>query len=173
MEHRCISNVLASGLTATRAETNDVHMRYSWSAYTRFLRKNATCCVDVVNYKQHLTNWSQVMHMCVNKLGYHWCWQRLVACSAPSHNLKQYLIIVNCNVGNKLQWHYCQNNQPSFCENAFRNAECKKLAFSSGPQYVKSRCQASLSRPVDEMACLKHANFDQIPIDQYFVTNDG
>ena len=130
-------------------------------------------CVDVVNYKQHLTNWSQVMHMCVNKLGYHWCWQRLVACSAPSHNLKQYLIIVNCNIGNKLQWHYCQNNQPSFCENAFRNAECKMLAFSSGPQYVKSRCQASLSRPVDEMACLKHANFDQIPIDQYFVTNDG
>ena len=56
-----------------------------------------------------LTHWGRVTHICVTNLGHQWFRWWLVACSAPSHYLKQCSIIVNWTLRNKFQSQSCKD----------------------------------------------------------------
>ena len=69
--------------------------------------------------------------MCVRELDRQWFRQWLVACSAPSHCLNQYLIIVNWTPAN------LNLNRIIFIqENAFENVVCQ----NHGDHFVQGRC---------------------------------
>ena len=76
-------------------------------------------------------------HICVNELGHHWFSQWLVACSAPSHYLNQWWLIVNWTPGNKFQWNLNRNSFIFSQENALENVVWKMSAILSPPQCVK------------------------------------
>ena len=56
-----------------------------------------------------LNHKGRVRHICISKPGQHWFRLWLVACSAPSHYLKQWWLIVNWIIGNKFQWNSKQD----------------------------------------------------------------
>ena len=58
-----------------------------------------------------LTHLSLVTHICISELGQHWFKYWLVACSAPSHYLNQWRLIVNWTLRNKFQWISIQNTK--------------------------------------------------------------
>ena len=64
-------------------------------------------------------------HIRVSELGQHWFWQWLVACSAPSHYLNQFWLIVNWIPGNKFQLNLYRNFIIFIQENAFENIICQ------------------------------------------------
>ena len=73
----------------------------------------------------------------------HWFRELLVACSAPSHYLNQYWLILNWALRKKLHWNSNRNSNISIQENVFENDVCKMAAILFQPQYVnlsKFRC---------------------------------
>ena len=72
------------------------------------------------------------IHTCVSNVGLHWFRKWLLACSAPSHFLKQCWIIVVWTFGNKFKWN-CEiwrNSEQSFIqENEFETIVCKMSFF--------------------------------------------
>ena len=63
----------------------------------------------------------------------------LVDYSAPSHHLKQYWLIVNWTLRNKLQWNFNQNIKLFVHENASENIVCEMAAILSRGHF-KSVC---------------------------------
>ena len=55
----------------------------------------------------------------------------------PSHYLNQCWIIVNCTLGNKIQWNIYQNSHFFIQENTVKNAVCKMVVILSLSQCVK------------------------------------
>ena len=61
-----------------------------------------------------------------------------VACSATSHYLNQWLNILNCTLGNKVQWNFDRNLYIFVHENEFQNVVWKMVAILSRPQCVNT-----------------------------------
>ena len=64
--------------------------------------------------------------------------RRLGACLAPSHYLNQWWNIVNCTLGNKVQWNFNRNLNIFIQENAYENVICRIVVILSRPQWVKN-----------------------------------
>ena len=79
----------------------------------------------------------RLTHVCVRKLGHHWFQWWLVACSAPTHYLNKWWIIVVSIFRNKSLWNWNKNATVFFQENTFENDICKMSAILSQPQCVK------------------------------------
>ena len=56
-----------------------------------------------------------------------------------SHYLKQYWIIVNWALGNKLQWNFNRNSKFFVQENSLEHVVCEMASILSRPQWVKTR----------------------------------
>ena len=77
-----------------------------------------------------------VPHICVGELGQHWFRQWLVACSAPSHYLNQYWLVVNLTLGNQSQWNSSPNTKLFIYEKAFEHVVCDMEAVLSMGRWV-------------------------------------
>ena len=71
------------------------------------------------------------------RTNHHWFRYWLVAWTAPSHYLKQWWIIVNWTLRNKLQWNFNRNSNIFIQENALEHVVCEMDDISSRPQCVK------------------------------------
>ena len=75
-------------------------------------------------------------HICVSELGKHCFRQWLVACSAPSHYLNQWWLIVNWTLRNKLKWNSNQNTKLFINENTFENVAREMVVIVSKGWWV-------------------------------------
>ena len=78
-----------------------------------------------------LTHLPLVPHICFSESGQHWFRWWLVVYSVPSHYLNQCWVIVNCTIGNKIQWNFNQNTKLFIHENASENIVCEMAAILS------------------------------------------
>ena len=78
-----------------------------------------------------LTHWGRVTHICVS-INHHWFRYWLVAWSAPSHYLNQWLNIVNWTIINKFHW-------ISFkFKNSYSKKYIWKCCLQNGGQFVSA-----------------------------------
>ena len=72
---------------------------------------------------------------------------QIMAChySAPSHYLNHCWVIVNCTLGNKLQWNSSQNTKLSTHENASENIFCEMPTVLSSGRWAKITIYSDLT----------------------------
>ena len=110
-----------------------------------------------------LTHLPLVPRICVRESGEHRFRKWLVTYSAPSHYLKQCLLIVNWTLRNKLQWNFNQNSTIFIQENAFENVVCKMVAILSRGRWVNNILQKHAAWqstwPMNSGCCLPNVTY--------------
>ena len=96
------------------------------------------CCLTIHNRSTPSTHLPLAPHICVRELGQHWFRKWLVTCSAPSHYLDQWWLVVNLTHRKKIQWNLNQNIQFLIHANIFENALCKMAAILSKGKWVSA-----------------------------------
>ena len=102
------------------------------------------------------------------ELGYLWFRQWLVACSAPSHNLNQYSLIVNWTLRNKLQWNsFIKIQILSFKKNEFENVASRKLFWKCCLQNDGHFVQASIFELIlARLVLYRVVNLTHLPLNE-------
>ena len=123
---------------------NKTFTRPDWnkSRIDLHLKTSIICCLVHKNYtslntNKHVNSFLLVSHMRQwTRLGEYWFRCLLVACSAPSHYLNKFCLIVSWTLGKTLQWNWNQNAKAFIHEREFENV-CELVIILARPRCVK------------------------------------